>query len=630
MNHTAVSIDFRNTRFEGGYWQGLRQPACIFHLRLASNVPWQDILDQFDRLSVTLLPEQRPTELSKAVATHPLLLRLARTALQILDASGMPVMGGASAMPASGQTDTQWLLGLPAVSADIPAPGRALGWTVNLLNTLASGGEIDLGTLRQQLARILKICSRMAPSGTNSPLFLRAAHDEGIPWSHVAKNVYQFGWGSKARWLDSSFTDETSRISAQLARDKAACAKVLRDAGLPVPRHVQVKSESHALEAAVALGYPVVVKAANLDGGRGVYPDLKTPDAVKKAYSIVSRLSAQVLVEQHIEGNDYRLQVYKGEVYWAVHRRPAYVTGNGEMTVDALIEWTNRERKKPIDDPMLEQSRGSIAIDDEALDWLARQGLSLSSVPAKGQHVRLRGVANVSAGGTREGVLHKVHRDNLALVSRAAKVLRLDLAGIDLLIPDISRSWRDVGGAICEVNGQPQMASHLQRKILPRLVPNKGRIPIIMIAGGLPASWDIRERLASALLDSGIRMGWAGPGVVSVGHEQLEILANNSSFGCRALLADTRVDAIVWHARKHPSTFDAFPVDRLDGMLLPRNASNTASPPDNAKSEHRELPAALPLAFDIFADGTKTHAELTPDEFCEKIRQLIRRNINKI
>ncbi len=561
-------MDLAGARFEPAYWQGLRQPAFIFEVNIFPVAV--STLVQFDKLVASLFPQRQSRQFPQVVAGHAVLSRLSGLSLDMLEMAGMPVMSGVAALQLDTQGCERWSLGVPAVSADMTAPTWIVGWAVKLMIAVERQRPLDIEKVRQDMHRLLHVCSAQAPSGINSLRFLQAAHEAGIPWSHVTNNVYRFGWGSKAHWMDSSFTDETPRISAKIARDKLAACKVLREAGLPVPRHIQVASEEQALAAAQSIGYPVVVKPVDLDGGHGVFTGLRTPDEVTRAYAKSTKFSQRILIEQHIEGNDYRLQVYRHEVFWVVHRRPAYVIGDDESTVAQLIERTNQHREHRPMDPFVEQGSKAIVADDEVRDWLANQALSLESIPASGRHVRLRGAANVNAGGTREAVMHKAHPDNLALAVRAARAMRLDLAGVDLLISDISRSWRETGAAICEINSQPQMATGLHRWVLSRLVPGKGRIPVIAIAGMPALNRAIRESLVAASLSHGIRLGWAERGYAGVAGEDFgELVSGADAYvSCRALLANPDVDALVWHMSAPADNSRGIPVDVIDVLVL--------------------------------------------------------------
>lgn len=564
VSHVPAGLDvgelltLGRARFEAGYWQGIGQAAMLFPLRLNRLKVSAEAVRRFDEIVALACPLQAsesPVMLDAVLSGHPVVGRLLRMSIAILEKMGMPVMGGATAVKRNKQNPGDWVVALPAISDTVPAPQVALDLACELMNALAAGRHVRSDAVAAQIEKHVRKFQRLAPAGLNTLRFLQAAHELGVPWRHVANNVYQFGWGSRSRWLDSSFTDRTSFISSALARNKRACAQVLRGAGLPVPRHQLVSSAEQALRVAQILGYPVVVKAANLDGGLGVFAGLRTPEAVQRAYEAVIKLSRQVLVEQFIEGQDYRLQVFQGEVFWVAHRRPAGVLGDGLATVAELVERLNLLRAQPMaasaPDVMSEIGRKPIALDEEANEWLQAQALTLAAVPQAGRFVRLRGAANVSQGGTREGVpLSALHPDNRDLAVRAVSALRLDLAGVDLLVPDIGRSWKETGGAICEINAQPQLSAHLPRLLLDELLQGRGRVPVLGLC--LPASaWDDAPFLQKALADKGVRLSIVGSAVES----------------WRAL-GEADVDAVLWMMDSMPPDGTAMPVDVLDLLVL--------------------------------------------------------------
>lgn len=538
-------------QFQINYWGTMSQPVMYVHVQLAEIKLSETVFKQLDRWRSSIFEQPATIDsLNTDLSNQPVLRSLALLALDVLTMMKMPVMSGARGVFVNGNTP-YWLLGLPAVAKDIPAPQAAFQWSYAILQASLSGHLPSIREAKAQLKELLGRFQRLAPAGVNTLPFLRAAHKHQIPWRRVAANVYQFGWGRPARWLDSTFTDQTPLIAASISQNKQASAEALRAAGLPVPSHYLVKNVDQAIQAAQALGYPIVVKPADKDGGRGVFAGLQTPQAVQRAYVEASKFSVNVLVEKFVTGNDYRLQVYQGKVFWAVHRRPAQITGNGVHSVAELIEAINHQRTKTgpssNQDPMAEQGSTVIVQDDEFHEWLSAQNLSLSSIPSAGISIRLRGAANVGMGGTREGVpLHIIHPDNLALAVKAAAVLRLDLAGIDLLLPDITRSWQVTGGAICEVNGKPQLAGHLHSELLPQLVPRQGRIPTAVLFM-TTESWSEQTQVINNLAKKGVNVVWA---------------KNISS--CLQALADPDVDALIWQLDKIPSRYSALPLDILD------------------------------------------------------------------
>jgi cyanophycin synthetase len=310
--------------------------------------------------------------------------------------------------------------------------------------------------------------------------FVAAAAELGVPWRRLRGQLIQLGQGANARWLESSWTDRTPVISSGLARNKQAAATVLRMNGLPVPDHHLAATADEALQQARGLGYPIVVKPSDRDGGEGVRAGLEDEIAVRAAFEEALKLSKRVLIEKHVPGRDYRLQVVDGEVHGVLERVPGGVVGNGVDTVKALLERQNHERRTALDD---RRYLYAMDLDDEARKLLARQGLDADSVPAAGQAVRLRSASNVASGGVPvELPLDRVHRDNLQLAVRAARVLRLDVAGIDLLAPDIGCSWLETGANICEVNAMPQMFTTMHKPMLRSLFKGgSGRIPVVIV-----------------------------------------------------------------------------------------------------------------------------------------------------
>ena len=347
----------------------------------------------------------------------------------------------------------------------------------------ASGVRHDLGRLSAALAEL----RNAGAMGLNVPKFMRAALQMGIPFQALT-GVVQYGHGRRGRWLDSTFTDETPYIAASLARNKQLAARALRLAGIPVPDHFMVHTVEAALEAAGRLGYPIVVKPADQDGNMGVTADLISPEELPAAFQRARQYSGNVLVEKHIAGKDYRVIVFHGEVIWAHQRMPAGIVGDGQHSVEELV---NRLNADPRRGTGLHAQFKPLPLDQEAADMLRRQGLTTGSVPAEGQFARLRRASNQRNGGQIAPMLDQVHPDNKALAVRAAQALRLDIAGVDLIIEDIARSWRETGAAINDVNGQPgtrQMDPEIPSRMLRKLVPGDGRIPTVVVLGAAPTN----------------------------------------------------------------------------------------------------------------------------------------------
>jgi cyanophycin synthetase len=538
-----------------GYLPGTTVPCATYAVAIPGDGLDRSVLDSADAEFAAALPGYTEA-LAAAPGDWPAVARVGAAAQAVLLAGGWPVPAELGIHRIDGKP--------PQITLPAPMPPALMDsvvqWAAAVLCDLAGGAGFQ--TSRRRLDRLLDVLSRDAPKGMNTSRFLLAARALGIPQRRLWGNVYQFGWGSAARRLDSSFTDATPQMATRLARSKIATAHVLREAGLPVPDHAPAESEDRAVRIAERLGYPVVVKPADQDGGRGVSADLRTEAAVRKAWRVAREASPSVLVEKHFHGNDHRLQVFGGAVFWAVHRVPGGVLGDGRRTVRALLDEVNADpRRGP---------RGSnallkhIDLDDEALELLAEQSIGVDSIPAAGQFVRMRRAANVASGGHPVPVLEQAHPDNLALGARAARILGLDLAGIDLLIPDIRVSWLESGAAICEVNAQPQLSPRLPELLLKSMLPRGGRIPAVVVAGACPAQrW---AELAMALRPFG-RVGLAAPAEVSIEGTCVLPRPRDAFQAGWSLLADPGVDAVLLHVSGPEALARGMPFDRFDVLV---------------------------------------------------------------
>lgn len=488
------------------------------------------------------------------------------------------------------------LIAIPVFSSSHNVTGQVFFRLMNVFNGLAAGR--DISAYLQELPVMVKQLEQTVPCSPNMPRFLRAAFKIRIPCSEFAGQVYQFGYGVRARLLDSTFTDKTSNIGSRLARMKTLTAEVLRRAGIPVSDHITVTDVHGAEKAAYKLGFPVVVKPADLDGGIGVAAGLTTPEEVRKAFDAAQKRSKNILVEKHVDGRDHRLTVFQGELVSAVERVPGGVTGDGSSTVQTLLDRLNGDINRG-DGPHSLLKR--IVVDDEAKSLLEKAGKSLESVPCEGEFVRLRRIANVACGGMPVAVLEHVHPDNRVLAVRAAAALRLDLAGVDLLIPDISRSWRESGAVVCEVNAQPSLggitSSHLYENILLKLVQGSGRIPIAVVIGASP-EWNMAEAIATRLGDAGLVAGRVDHEGVSIGTLMITGRSADPYTGGRILTGDKGVAAVVFCLNDTSVLRTGLPFERFDLLVI---AGSHISMPAGQSGQSGEV--QLRALFDFVSPG---------------------------
>lgn len=358
-----------------------------------------------------------------------------------------------------------------------------------LVTSFDPDAPFDLETEQQELRRIVK---RYAMGPTTQSLVDEAVR-RGIAFLRLDDDsLIQLGYGRYQQRLRASITGRTSYIATETASDKALTKTLLDRAGLPVPKGGVVQTAEEALREARRIGSPVVTKPLNGNHGRGVSMNLSTPEEVLWGFQQAQIHSRDVVIEQHFRGHDHRILVVGNEVVAVAERVPAHVVGDGRHTIRDLVEEVNLDPRRGNGH---EQVMTRIEIDEHVLALLGRSGLTPDSVPAAGEKVFLRDTANLSTGGTAIDHTDVIHPDNASVARRAAQTIGLDVAGIDFILPDITRSVHETGGGIVEVNAAPGFRMHLQPSegkprnvaapVIDTLFP-KGtpcRMPIISITG---------------------------------------------------------------------------------------------------------------------------------------------------
>ncbi|MFT5200097.1 MAG: cyanophycin synthetase, partial [Planctomycetota bacterium] len=315
--------------------------------------------------------------------------------------------------------------------------------------------EFDWGT---ECDAFIRYAQRRA-FGPSTDSLIKAAEERGIPWLRLNRySLVQMGHGKYQRRIQATITSETRHISVELASDKEETNKLLGDLGLPVARQRVVYSEDEAARAADSIGYPVVVKPLNANHGRGVSILLQDGDEVRNAFGHAREHSRSVLVESYIEGLDHRLLVVNGELIAASKRVPGHVIGDGQNSVEQLVEITNQDPRRGIGH---EKILTRLELDHQAQRLLENLGYTAESVPSKGELVFLRSTGNLSTGGTAVDVTDEIHPDNREMARRAANAVGLDVCGVDFLTTDITQSYKRTRGAICELNAAPGFRMHV-------------------------------------------------------------------------------------------------------------------------------------------------------------------------
>ncbi|HVH84970.1 MAG TPA: cyanophycin synthetase, partial [Steroidobacteraceae bacterium] len=329
--------------------------------------------------------------------------------------------------------------------------------------------------------------------GPSTMSLVRAAEARGIPWLRLNdQSLVQLGHGKFQQRIQATVTGRTPHISVELASDKEETNKILAGLGLPVPKQELVQSETAAVCAARRMGFPVVTKPYNGNHGRGISIRLHTDEEVAHGFNVAREHSRSVIVETFLEGDDHRLLVVNGELVAATRRTPGHVVGDGEHTVEELIEIVNQDPRRGVGH---EKVLTRLELDAQAHKMLERVQLTPKSVPAQGQIIYLRSTANLSTGGTATDVTDVIHPDNREMAERAVRAIGLDVGGVDFLSQNITESYRKIGGGICEVNAAPGFRMHVAPSegtprdvaapVIEMLFPQgaPSRVPIAAITG---------------------------------------------------------------------------------------------------------------------------------------------------
>ena len=329
--------------------------------------------------------------------------------------------------------------------------------------------------------------------GPSTASLVKAAEERNIPWLRLnSYSLVQFGQGRYQQRIQATTTGRTSNIAVELASDKEETNGILRDLGLPVPAQALVRTRRDAVRAAGRIGYPVVVKPLSGNHGRGVSINLRTAEEVATGFEKASEHGKTMIVEGYVEGFDHRLLVVDGKLVAAAKRVPGHVVGDGKNTIERLVEIVNEDPRRGVGH---EKVLTRLEFDHQAERLLAKCEYNRETVPKKGEIGYLRSTANLSTGGPAIDVTDVIHPDNREMAIRAIRAIDLDIGGVDFLTKDITESYRDAGGGICEVNAGPGFRMHVAPSegtprdvagpVIDMLFPpdTPSRIPIAAVTG---------------------------------------------------------------------------------------------------------------------------------------------------
>jgi cyanophycin synthetase len=394
---------------------------------------------------------------------------------------------------------------------------------VDFIRRLFDGEEIDVEGIVTRLKEV-RDAHMLGPS---TMAIVNAAKARAIPYRRLSEETsyIQLGHGYLQQRFQATVTWRSSLIGYSIADDKEWTKEILGDAGIPVPRGQRCYSFEDALEAAHWIGYPVTTKPLVGNHGRGVSTDINDGAALREGYDAAYKRHSTVIVERHVKGEDYRLLVVDGQLVAAARRRPAHVTGDGESTLQELIDTENQDPRRGVGH---ENVLTQIHVDEQSHRLIAQQELTLNSVVPDGQNVWLKATANISTGGTATDITDDVHPEVHYAAERIARLIGLDIIGIDLVAETLTRPLDQQSAGVVEVNAGPGFRMHTSpthgqgrdvgKHVVDMLFPDPasdGRIPITAITGTNGKTTTARL-ISHTLRQSGRKTGLACTGAIEI------------------------------------------------------------------------------------------------------------------
>ena len=391
-----------------------------------------------------------------------------------------------------------------------------------------------------------------AETGPTTRAIIRAAEKRGIPCRRDGTgNRIQLGWGKHLHYVQAAMTDQTNVIAVELAQDKEETNDRLRLHGIPVPQGKVVRKLKEATKAAEEIGWPVAVKPLTGRQGHGVTLEVSTPDEMKVAFREAQEFSSAVLVEEMFLGRNYRVLIIGGKLVAASERLLPHVIGDGVNSIRDLIAYENRN---PLRGDGHEKPLTKIKVDADVTTHLHHAGMTLESIPQRGEHVTLSNRSNLSTGATAADVTDQLHPTVTRLCERAARLIGLDVCGVDLVIPDIAEPI--TSGGVIELNASPGLRMHhypsageirdagqaVVDSVYPPGAPS--RIPLISVTG-TNGKTTVTRMISHVLGKTGICVGMTTTDGIYLRDERIVEGDTTGPQSAKIVLSDPAVEAAV-------------------------------------------------------------------------------------
>ncbi len=427
--------------------------------------------------------------------------------------------------------------------------------------------------------------AQRAAFGPSTAAILEEAVSRDIPWFRLNNaSLVQLGQGVHAQRIRATMTSKTGALAVDIASDKSLTNSLLSSAGLPVPRSDTVRTVDQAVSAAARIGYPVVLKPLDGNHGRGVGINLADEAAVRAHYPSADAESRRgiMVVESFLVGNDYRCLIVGGRMQAIAERVPAHVIGDGRHTVAELVEITNRDPRRGVGH---ENVLTRLSVTPAAVELVRGQGYEMDQMPAEGEMVKLALTGNMSTGGISVDRTFDAHPENVEIAEEAARLIGLDVAGIDFMCPDITQPVRETGGGIVEVNAAPGFRMHthptvgepqfIARPVVDLLFPPgaPSRVPIVAVTGTNGKTTTSRM-IAHIMKGLGRQVGMTSTDGIVIDERLVKRADASGPKSARMVLQNPRVDFAVMEVARGGILREGLGYDRNDVAVVTNIAAD--------------------------------------------------------
>lgn len=444
---------------------------------------------------------------------------------------------------------------------------------VELTQALIANQPYDLSKAVEELKHIFHY-NALGPS-TGS--IYEEAVKRGIPAVKLdGGSLIQLGYGAAQRRFQATITNITGSIAVDIAGNKHATKNLLTAAYIPVPKGEVIRNVENLVEIIAEVGFPIVIKPLDGNQGKGATINITSFEEAAEAFNRAKKYSDKIVIERYIQGYDFRALVVNRKFVAAAKRTPAAVIGDGFQNIAQLVEGINKDPRRGDGHCNV---LTKIIVDPTSIELLSKKGYTLETVPKKGEEVWLKSTANLSTGGTAEDVTDTVHSSNISLLERVARIVGLDVCGIDIMAPDLTSPIAENGGAIIEVNAAPGFRMHLQPSsgkprnvaapVVDMLFPNgsQGRIPIIAITGTNGKTTTTRL-VAQMVQQGGYNTGYTTTDGIYINNELIHKGDCSGPASAKVILTDSSVEAAVLECARGGILRSGLGFDRCDCAVI--------------------------------------------------------------